>query len=306
MNIKILVCYHKPQPIIANQILQPILLGAKQASSEVKQSLHSLCQKAGAKLLYDDSGEHISHLNPYFCELTAMYWAWKNMQADVYGLFHYRRALDLSGTIKPKKICDVNFMRITPHKMMKKFALTQQNIESRLKNADIISADRIVVGGGWHTSRYLNQYEIYARDHHQKDLDILLEVIREMYPHYEEAIQKVFFTRGQSLSWWNLFIMKKDLYFEYCEFLFSVLFETQKRTDIIFHTPYQQRIYGFMAERLLNVFIVYKVTTSFTRKTTYRAWQFKDNRPWFGWVPDGNIKRFYVGKLRILKKPLYQ
>ncbi|WP_334093883.1 DUF4422 domain-containing protein, partial [Helicobacter typhlonius] len=82
MNIKILVCYHKVSPIIGNDVLQPILLGAANASEYTIGGLKTLCDKAGVPLLYDNSGEHISSLNPYFCELTAMYWAWKNLEAD--------------------------------------------------------------------------------------------------------------------------------------------------------------------------------------------------------------------------------
>ncbi|WP_295699020.1 DUF4422 domain-containing protein [uncultured Helicobacter sp.] len=302
MNIKILVCYHKVSPIIANEVLQPILLGAENAKEQVKDELENLCHRVNVKLYYDDSGEHISSLNPYFCELTAMYWAWKNLEADYYGLFHYRRVFDFRGKTPLNNPYDVNKIRLSPSQLQHTFGLSAQSIESMLKTADIIASKRIIVSYGWESSRFFNQYEIYARDHHQKDLDIVLEIIREKYPHYEEAIQKVFFTRGQCLSWWNLFVMKKDLYFEYCEFLFGVLFEAQKRIDLRFYTPYQARIFGFLAERLLNVFLVYKDLTSLTRIEKLQAWQLKDERPWLGWVQEGDVRRFYVCKLRVLKR----
>lgn len=306
MNIKILVAYHKPSAIyarkdISGEALQPILLGAQNAQDSTIQTLESMCATNGVPLVRDDSGDNISALNPYYCELTAMYWAWKNLKADVYGLFHYRRALDLSGTIKVKIPNDVNKIRIAPHKIATSFALTQENIESKLKECDIITASRYICGYAYEAYA-LNQYEIYSRDHHQKDLDILLEVIREKYPHYEEAIQKVFFTRGKCISYCNVFVMKKDLYFEYCEWLFDILFEVAKRVDLTYYPPYQQRIYGFMAERLLNVFVVHKEMTSHTRIKTHRLWVIKESRPFFGWSVEGNIRRFFICKLRVKKE----
>lgn len=304
MNIKILVCYHKISPIIGNEVLQPILLGAANAKPQIKDELERLCRSANVPLLYDNSGEHISELNPYFCELTAMYWAWKNLDVDYYGLFHYRRVFDLIGKLRLQNPYDVNKIRLAPNQLIRTFGLTPHHIESALQKADILASKRIIVSYGFETSRFFNQYEIYARDHHQKDLDIVLEIIRQKYPHYEEALQKVFFTKGQCLSWWNIFVMKKELYFEYCEFLFSVLFEVQKQIDIQYYTPYQQRIYGFLAERLLNVFLVYKDLTSPVNIEKYHTWFLKDSRPWLGWVQEGDVKRFYVCKLRVLKRYL--
>ena len=115
--IQILVCYHKPSPIIANEILKPILVGAKNAKPEVVSELESLCAKKGVEILKDDTGEHISELNPYFCELTAMYWAWKNLKADYYGLFHYRRVLDFD----PSNFWNNFKFKIIPNSMIFKY-----------------------------------------------------------------------------------------------------------------------------------------------------------------------------------------
>ena len=50
-------------------------------------------------MLHDDEGENISDKNPMYCELTAQYWAWKNLDADYYGFCHYRRYFNFSDTV---------------------------------------------------------------------------------------------------------------------------------------------------------------------------------------------------------------
>ena len=82
MDIKILVCCHKAdQQVPHHPLLYPIQVGA------------ALSHTHFADFIHDDSGDNISLKNARYCELTAQYWAWKNLNADYYGLFHYRRYL---------------------------------------------------------------------------------------------------------------------------------------------------------------------------------------------------------------------
>lgn len=88
-NIKILISCHKKTEYIKNAILQPIQLGC------------ALSNKYFPDMLHDDDGENISNLNSMYCELTAQYWAWKNLDADYYGFCHYRRYFNFSnGCVK--------------------------------------------------------------------------------------------------------------------------------------------------------------------------------------------------------------
>ena len=84
-SIKILIACHKPTDFLCSDILQPIQVGAARAAVRLPDMLH------------DDEGENISALNPMYCELTAQYWAWKNLDCDYYGFFHYRRYLSFAG-----------------------------------------------------------------------------------------------------------------------------------------------------------------------------------------------------------------
>ena len=77
-NIKILVAAHKKYWMPSDEMYLPIQVG------------HAI---ADVNIGYqpDDTGENISAKNANYCELTGIYWAWKNLDADYIGLVHYRR-----------------------------------------------------------------------------------------------------------------------------------------------------------------------------------------------------------------------
>jgi len=110
--------------------------------------------------------------------------------------------------------------------------------------------------------------EQYCENHICKNFDELIQIIKDIKPdYYETALHTINETKIYSC---NLFIMKKKDFFEYCEFMFDILFEFDKRNNFtsdndvlnyakkIFHKPssyyYQSRIQGFLAERLSNIF----------------------------------------------------
>ncbi len=76
--MKIFVCYHKKYPLCTSDVLSPIHVGKARA-------------KTNLSIIGDDTGDNISLKNPYYCELTATYWIWKNFKDDIVGLSHYRR-----------------------------------------------------------------------------------------------------------------------------------------------------------------------------------------------------------------------
>lgn len=239
-NIKILVVCHKPAKILENDYLIPIQVGCANNENLFDGMLH------------DNVGENISTKNPYYCELTAQYWAWKNLDADYYGFFHYRRYLNFSTKHYPTDCWgNINEDRIRPE-MRKKYALDEGSMEQLICGNDIVISEEKDIsrfpGGG------KSVYEQYKNGDslHIRDLDIVCEIIKEKYPDYVQDMEQLM--NGKTTCLCNMFIMKKELFHEYMNWLFDILYEFERRADMTDYTIEGVRTPGHLAERLLTLF----------------------------------------------------
>ena len=218
MNIKVIVATHKKYEMPEDQIYLPVQVG---------KAINSSLEYIG-----DDTGENISHKNPNYCELTAMYWAWKNIDADYLGLVHYRRHFGSKsffiGSEKKKNI------------------LTRDKAQELLKEYDAIFPKKRNYWIETNKSQYTNA-------HYGKDLELTRDIINEKYPEYVNAFDKIMDKRSGHR--FNMFVMKKELFDAYCEWLFDILFELERNIDITNYCKYQARVFGFISERLLDVWL---------------------------------------------------
>ncbi|MGN0093524.1 MAG: DUF4422 domain-containing protein [Methanobrevibacter sp.] len=175
--------------------------------------------------LSDDTGDNISYKNNSFCELTGLYWMWKNSDADIIGLTHYRRYF-----------------------VKKKYGkrLDKNDLNRIFKDYDIILPKKHVPLGE-------NLYKDYAYAHNAKDLDLCREIIKDIHPEYLESFDDMMKT--DTIYCFNMFIAPKEIITPYCEWIFSILFELEKRIDLTGYNNYQQRVYGFLSERLFKVWL---------------------------------------------------
>ncbi|EZP75266.1 exopolysaccharide biosynthesis protein [Parageobacillus genomosp. 1] len=187
----------------------------------------------------DNTGDNISIKNQNYCELTGLYWAWKNLSCEYIGLCHYRRYFTNKNLIQRFLYRNKKFDLI----------LTESEIKKLLKEYDVILPKK--------RNYYIETvWSHYKNAHHIKDLEETRNIIREKYPNYLEAFNRVM--AGSKLHLYNMFIIKKEYFDEYCEWVFDILFELEKRIDISGYNSYQKRIFGFIAERLFNVWIEQK------------------------------------------------
>lgn len=225
----ILVCCHKKDYFCNNEGFLPIQVG---------KALHP---ELDLGIIGDNTGDNISDLNPNFCELTAHYWYWKNGVITKYiGLNHYRRYFDFSR----KAPFGTSYYNVSEDTIIKEEP-TLPNLNKIFENYDIILPIPIIYPYSLYTD--------YCAAHISNDARMLEQVVHELYPEYDSSYKKVMYNNNK-LSHYNMFITKDKIFEDYSKWLFDILFEVKKR---IFISQYadQARVFGYMSERLLNVYV---------------------------------------------------
>lgn len=213
---RILIAMHKPYQIPKGNLYLPVQVGKALSDQDLRMQ-------------GDDVGENISVKNLNYCELTAVYWAWKNLDADYIGLAHYRRHFCLRKK-KDKWSC----------------ALNGRQLRRILNTAPVILPKRRNYFIETNESQYLHA-------HHREGWDAMMEIIASDYPKYAPALNQMRKrTRGHRF---NMFVMRRDYFDAYCEWLFDILFKIEQRIDISGYSPSEARVFGYLGERLLDVWI---------------------------------------------------
>lgn len=239
--IKVYIVCHKPAFVPKSSCLYPIQVGAVLAEQRIPS------------MLYDDADDNISDRNKSFCELTAQYWAWKNEEADYYGFFHYRRYLNFSEHRYPQDAWQAVVEERLNDAAAEKYMLSDEAISNAIEGYDFILPE--IRNVRKMPSGCKNVYEHYASGEglHASDMDFVREIIGEKHPEYLESFDHVM--NGAETFLCNMFVMKREYFFRYMEWLFDILFEYEKRADMSGYTVEGMRTPGHLAERLLTVFV---------------------------------------------------
>ena len=217
MDLKILVAAHKPCRLPSQEHYLPIQVGAAG-----KSPLPGLQR--------DDTGKSISEKNAQYCELTALYWAWQNLDAEYIGLCHYRRyfAARALGGDPWARLAD------------------RKTLEQALEPAGVLLPRK---------RHYFieTNYSQYVHAHHARDLDMTRQILAERRPECLPAFDRVM--RRTSGHRFNMLVMRRDILNAYCSWLFDILFELEDRLDIRSYSANDARVFGFVSERLLDVWL---------------------------------------------------
>lgn len=220
MNIKILVATHKKYRMPNDNCYLPIHVGK--------------FEKEDIGYIGDDTYDNISKKNPYYCELTGLYWGVKNLKCDYIGIVHYRRYFSskkLNNALKTDKFDSI---------------LGEDEVRKLLINNDIILPKK--------RKYYIeNLYSHYSHTHYASHLDKTRNILMEYFREYVEEFDIVM--KRKSAHMFNMFIMKKELAEQYCDWLFFVLNKLEAEVDISSYDTFQARLFGRVSELLLDVWI---------------------------------------------------
>lgn len=225
-SIKIVVAAHKPCWTPSDSMYVPVMVGAAG-----KPSIEGFVR--------DDTGENISDKNPRYSELTALYWARHNIQADYTGLVHYRRYFAGSG---------------------------ENHIATCADMERLIAKAPIVVP---HKRRYYIETieSHYGHTFDASQFDLVKAALKELHPNDLPLFEK--HLRMRSAHIFNMLVMRTDLFCAYCDWLFPVVDHIDAHLDYSGLTPFLTRAPGRLAERLLDTWLD-SVSEPFTEcKVTY-------------------------------------
>lgn len=212
-----------------------------------------------SRLIGDDTGDNISNKKYQYCELTVQYWAWKNVKADYYGLCHYRRYLSFSDKKYKTESGEHNAgcvgVSCITEDVLKKYHLTDQNkIQEDLKKYDIIIDEPIDISKTFKNNYH--QMKMAPTWHNMKDVDMALEILAEKYPYMKDAADE-YMHHISKTRLYNCFIMRADVFNDYCQYLYSILFELEKRMDTTYYSEQMYRSIGTIGERLFAIYCYY-------------------------------------------------
>lgn len=218
MDIKIIIATHKEYRMPGDTMYLPLHVGCE--------------GKNGIGFMGDNTGDNISSKNPYYCELTGLYWAWKNLECDYLGLAHYRRHFTAKSHLFNRDKFDT--------------ILTSKQLTPLLEKYDVVLPKK---------RNYMIEsvYDHYVHTHYPEPLDETEKIIAEFYPEYSDAYEKVM--KRKKAHMFNMYIMKKTLSDNYCQWLFDILEKLESRIDITDYNAFQARLYGRISELLLDVWI---------------------------------------------------
>lgn len=218
-ELRVVVAIHKPYKVLSDKTYLPVHAGAAHAQDIGYQS--------------DAQGQSISEKNSLYCELTALYWAWKNLPSDALGLMHYRRYLGEPSRCLPWK------------PRIERIATGEELLDYLRKTPILLPKKR---------DYFIESREAqYVHAHGRAGLDVLRHVLAQKAPEYLPAFETSM--KRTSGHCFNIFVMRRDLADAYCQWMFDILFEVEREMRRSMPQEITPRLFGFISERMMDCWL---------------------------------------------------
>ncbi|MCH3958983.1 MAG: DUF4422 domain-containing protein [Selenomonas sp.] len=254
-KISIYIATSKNKWFPTNESYKPIHVGDSE--------MHGFYDK---RMCFDNTGDNISKKNPVYCELTALYWIWKNdIDSDYIGLSHYRRYFKFNNNVLERAF--FRLLQFVHPQPILVFKSTSDFFKDDLNPKGILDVfdeqyDIILPKPArWNIFHRLiyrkcrSMKEIFVDKHPEIAWNIFQDVIVDLYPEYQDAMR--LFLDGHKNYYFNMFIMRKDDFDDYMGWMFSILFEAEKRLNGKLSDEEWSRQIGFLAEYLIGIYVQY-------------------------------------------------
>ena len=218
-SIVVAVATHKPYRMPTDPIYLPLHVGA------------ALRPEVCAGMQGDNTGDSISERNPYYSELTGLWWLWRNVEADYRGLVHYRRHLESPSILRRRARDPLDRV------------VMGEELLPLLEQSGVVVARR--------RNYYIETvYSHYAHTFDALQFDECRRVLKGLSPEYVPYWDRLMCSRGAHI--FNMFVMRSDILDAYCSWMFQVLFELERRIDPASYDAFGARYLGRVSERLLD------------------------------------------------------
>lgn len=264
LRVKIYISGHKECAAVQNDVFVPVQ------------------QKAIVRFLMDGTAEDkfmAAHANEY-CELLTQYWAWKYDDADYYGFGHYRRYFEFNDAIRS------NAYRTVRRDYLNARTAEELGLNDVPKIKQIVGQSDVIVPQPFNYYIYTVYWQYKSADKlHIRDLDEVMEIIRTEYPDYYPAAKQYLY--GHYFYGCNMFVMRRELFMPYCEWLFAILRRFYERRDMAAegYSLESMRTPGHLGERLFGIYLTWLMGQKRYTVSRRRIAYFDDTQPPFAAVP---------------------
>lgn len=256
-HFKICVCYHRPAFLFDENYIVPMWAG-KDVANTISKEGFALSEKQKEWMekhcAGDNTGDNISNENRKYSEITVLYWVWKNYEKignpQYIGFMQYRRHFLLKENGLPGMYPDNRnqiYIEDIPENYAEMIGMTSKNVNNILHDFDGIAA----VNDTKQSIRFYNENH-FSQD--VKYYNKTLEIIDKYQPEISGAAHQ--YERETYHAWSQCFVIKKEHFFDYCDFLFDVLQKLDAfcKDDYAKLSVEQQRILGYAAENIWGIY----------------------------------------------------